>query len=67
MKKQAILTGDAHVDALRGVPREDDLQALAARNSQRAREAVRTLGTRYLLHPANAAKRQPTRCSVLQS
>lgn len=53
-------------DPLRGVPGDDDLQALAERNAQRAKEAIRALGTRYLLHPANAEQRKTTPSPILQ-
>lgn len=49
-------TGDTHIDRLRGVPTQGDLDGLRARNQSRALQSIRKLGTRYVCHPANSPK-----------
>ena len=41
------------------------LEALRQRNAERAQKAIARLGTRWLLHPANAAKRVEPKQPVL--
>lgn len=35
---------------------EEDLKAIAERNEQRVREAIKAMGEKYLLHPKNHIK-----------
>ena len=60
------LTGNAHIDRMRGVPTAEDVQAMDSRNRDRAREAARRMGTSYALHPANRVKRLPAPVSATE-
>jgi hypothetical protein len=45
---------------------DDEIKALAERNAQRVKDAIKSLGDRYLLHPQNRISKQKPQRSVFE-
>jgi hypothetical protein len=46
-----------------GVLTDADLEAMRIRNAERAAQAVKQMGNRYVCHPANIMKKDPQRAN----
>lgn len=45
---------------------DDEIKALAERNAQRVKDAIKALGDKYLLHPQNRITKQKTQRSIFE-
>lgn len=46
---------------------DDEMKALAERNAQRAKEAIKAMGEKYLLHPQNRITKQKPQRSIFEN
>lgn len=46
---------------------DEEMQALAERNAQRAKEAIKAMGEKYLLHPQNRITKQKPQRSIFEN